>query len=192
MLGPLQQALLFLINVVFDLYLILLTMRLILCWIRADYYNPVTQFVVKFTQPLVKPLRIVIPTIAHIEFASLVLIIILNMVKFFFLGVITAGLPHNPLGLVLLSLADTLKLILNTFFFAILLQAIMSWINQTYSPVTHFLYQITAPIMRPIQKVVPPVGGIDLSPIPALILLQLLIILVVNPLMTLGWGIAFG
>lgn len=192
MLNPMQNAELFLINVCFDLFLILLSVRVILCWVRADYFNPISQFVVKFTQPVINPLRRILPTYANIEFSSIVLIIVLDSFKFFLLGSIAIGLPRNLIGIILLSLADTIKLFLNTFFFAILLQAILSWIQQGYSPVAQLLYQITSPIMRPIQRIVPPVGGFDISPIPALILLQLIIILLVNPLMTLGWGVTFG
>ena len=97
----------------------------------------------------------------------------------------------NILGLFILSLGDAIKLLLDTFFYAILLHAILSWV-QPGLPINNLLYKFTSPIMNPLRRYIPLVGGIDITPIPALIILQLLIILLVNPLMTLGLRIALG
>lgn len=192
MLGPIQNAEIFLVNTVFDIYLLILMIRLILCWARASYYNPITQFIVKCTQPLITPLRRTLPTVKNIELSTLLIIIVLETLKFLLLGLVALGMPKNPLGLFILGIADTLKLLLNTFFYAIFLQAILSWIQQGYSPVSQLLGQLTFPIMRRIQPLVPPVGGFDLSPILALVLLQLLIIVIVNPLLAVGMSLSFG
>ena len=191
MLSPIQNAEMFLVNTLFDLYLLILMIRLILCWARADYFNPITRFIIVCTQPIIAPLRRLLPTYAKIEFSTLFLIILLNTLKFFLVGLIAIGIPKNSLGLLLLASVDAFKLLLNTFFYAIFLQAIISWIQPGFSPIAVLLTQLTAPIMRPIQRVMPTFGGFDLSPIPALILLQLLIILVANPLMNLGTIITF-
>lgn len=191
MLDPLQNAELFLINAFFQLYLFILVIRFVLCWTRADYFNPVTQFVVKFTQPIIKPLRRFIPTISYIEIATLVVIVLLAAIKYFLIGLITFGAPKNPAGLFILGSAEALKLLVNLFFYAILIQSLLSWVQMGYSPVANLLAQITAPIMRPMQRLVPQTGGFDLSPIPALILLQLLLILFVEPLLRFGVGITF-
>lgn len=192
MLDTTQQAGLFLINVFFDLYLMVLMLRFTLCLVRADYYNPVTQFVVKLTHPIISPLRRIIPIYANIELPTLFLIILLAMLKFFLLCVIALGWPKNFLGLLILSCADSFKLFLNLFFYAILLNAVLTWIQQGYSPLGQLLSQLTSPIIRPIQRIMPPMGGIDLSPIPALILLQLSSIILVNPALSAGWSIALG
>jgi YggT family protein len=95
------------------------------------------------------------------------------------------------LGLLLLSMGDAIKLLLEVFFYAILVQALLSWI-QPGSPINYVLYQFTAPILRPFQRFIPTINGIDISAIPALITLQFLIIILVSPLMAAGWGVAFG
>lgn len=190
MLNTANNAGIFLINTLFDLYLFILVIRLILCWVRADYFNPLSQFVIKLTQPIIVPLRRFIPTYSGIEFSTLIVIILLGMLKFLLISVMVFGLP-NLIGICIMSLADALKLVLNVFFYAILLQAILSWVQPGYSPMARVLAQITTPIMRPFQRFIPPVGGFDISPIPALILLQLLIIILVNPLTLFGSEIAF-
>lgn len=185
---PIQTALLFLINIIFDLYLFILMIRIILVWVGADYFNPLVQFVVKFTNFVVKPLRQWLPNFHRFETASICLVFVLALIKFLLISLLRFGMP-NILGLLLLSVADFLRLILLTFFYAILMQAILSWV-QPYNPATRVLYQFTHPVLHPFQRVIPPVGGFDISPLPALIILQLLIILVVNPLMFSGWGMA--
>lgn len=189
--GAFTSAGLFLINTLFDLYLIILIVRLLLAWVHADYSNPLTQIVVKFTQPLIKPLRRFIPNYAGIELSTILVIFLVEIVKFLLLALVAYGMPTHFSGLGILAIADMLKLFLNTFFYAILLQAILSWVQPGYSPIARVLMQITSPIMRPIQRVVPPVGGFDVSPIPALIILQLLIILLVTPLFEAGLRMTF-
>jgi len=190
--SSLNNAGLFLINTLFDLYLLILMVRIILAWAHADYYNPFTQIIIKLTKPVIDPLRKIIPNYAGIEFATLATIFIIEIIKFSLIGIITIGMPKHILGLVVLAGADIIKLLLNTFFYAILLQAILSWIQPGYSPTARILAQLTSPIMRPIQRIMPPISGFDLSPIPAMIILQLLIILLIGPLQAMGTQIAFG
>lgn len=186
MFANINAALLFLINILFGLYLFVLAARIILVYTGANYYNPLVRFVVHLTQFIVKPMQTFAPTYRHIEFSSLLLIFILQCIKFILLILLTGNLLTID-GLILLVIGDTIKLILLTFFYAIIIEVILTWV-QPHSPVTYVLSQFTAPIMRPIQRVVPPIGGIDISPIPALILLQLLIILLVNPIMAAGFS----
>ena len=185
----LNNGLIFLISTVFDIYLFILIARVLLVWAGASYYDPISQFVIKLTSVIVNPIRKIIPNVKNIEMASLVLILILEVIKFLLISTLTIGMP-TIVGLIVLSFGDTLKLIIQCFFYAILLQAIMSWV-QPYSPVNQLLFRITAPIMRPIQRVIPPIGGFDISPIPAMIGLQFLLIILVNPIMSLGLGLAF-
>jgi YggT family protein len=191
MINPFQDALSFLINTIFDLFLMVLAVRFILCWVRADYFNPITRFIVQYTQSFIGPLRRIIPTFANIEFSTLLLIFALNILRFYLLVLLTIGTPRSISGLLILSGANTLKLFLNTFFFAILFQALLSFVQQGYSPLYRFLDQLTLPVMRPIRRLIPPMGVIDLSPIPALILLQLLLILIANPLLVIGMNMTF-
>lgn len=191
MLGTFNEVGIFLLNSIFDLYLLVLMLRLILCWARSDYFNPITHFIIKCTQFIISPLRRMLPTYKGIELSTLFLILLLGSLKFFLIGLILVGLPQNIFGIFMLACVDSLKLLLNIFFYAILLQAILSFIQQGYSSLSVILTQITSPILRPIQRLLPVVGGFDLSPIPALILIQVLIILI-TPLITLASNIAFG
>lgn len=185
----LRAALLFLITTVFDLYLFVLTIRLILAWVNADYFHPATQFIVRCTNFLVLPLRKYIPNFRSLESATVICILVIAMIKFFLISLLSFGLP-NVFGLLVLAISDLIKLILETFFYAILLQAILSWL-QPGSPIARVLEKFNSPIMQPLQRIIPPISGFDVSPIPALIILQLLIFVIVKQLVYIGWRIAF-
>lgn len=185
-----RAGLLFLINTVFNLYLFILIIRVILAFVHAEYFHPFTQFMLKCTNFIVKPLRKYIPNVYGIEIATLILILVLIFIKFFLIAVISVGLPHI-LGLLVLTIGEFINLLIETFFYAILFQAILSWI-QPASPINYILYQFTSPLMKPIRRVVPPVSGFDISAIPALILLKLLSIILVTQMMDAGWRIALG
>lgn len=185
-----HAGLLFLINTLLDLYLFVLVIRIILAYVGSNFFDPVTQFVVKLTDFMVKPLRRILPNFNGIEMAGIVLVLVIEIVKFLLISSLSFGFPHIP-GLLILAITDSIKIVIETFFYAILLQAILSWV-QPRSPINRTLYQFTSPIMRPLQRFIPLVGGFDISPIPALIGLQLLIIILVDPLRAIGWVMAFG
>ncbi|HEU5280886.1 MAG TPA: YggT family protein [Gammaproteobacteria bacterium] len=188
--SALTQGLLFLINTLFDLFLFVLVIRVILAWSGANYFDPITQFIVRMSDFIVKPLRRILPNVKQIEIATLTLIFALELVKFSSIAFLSVGTPQI-MGLMVLSLADMIKLFIQTFFYAILVQALMSWV-QPNSPMNNVLYQITAPLIRPFQRIIPLIGGMDISPIPAMILLQLLLITLITPLMSFGLSLTFG
>lgn len=188
--GTSLNAILFLISSLFDFYIVVLFMRLVLAWVGADYYHPMTQFVVKLTGFLVKPLKKVLPDIRGLETSTLVLIILVEIIKYFLITLFSFGMP-NLLGLVILAIGDALRLMIETLSLALVLQVILSWV-QPGSPLYLVLAKFTSPMMRPIQKVIPPVAGIDISPVPAIIILQLLIIILVDPIKAAGLGVAIG
>jgi YggT family protein len=187
---PIQTAGLFLINTFFDLYIFVLMVRILLVVVHADFFNPLSQFIIKLTKFLIIPLRRVIPNYKNIELASVLMVVLLECIKFLLLGLI-AGNTINFSGLMILACADALKTLINLFFYAILLQAIMSWFNQGYSSISAILAQLTSPILRPFRRTIPPIGGIDISPLAVMIVLQLIIILFISPLFSLGWQMAF-
>lgn len=188
--GNTLNGILFLISCAFDFYIIVLFMRLILAWVNADYNHPITQFVVKMTTFLVKPLKRFLPDLRGFETSTLVLIILVETLKYFVITILSFGLP-NVLGLIILAFGDSLRLMLETLSFALLFQVILNWL-QPGSSIYQVLSKFTSPVVRPFQKVIPPIAGIDISPIPAIILLQLLIIVLVNPIKGTGLGIAIG
>lgn len=190
MTGTSLNAVLFLIGIVFDFYIMAVFFRLLLAWVHADYYSPITQFVIKVTDVFVKPMKKVLPDVRGFETATLVLMLLVEMIKYFLITIFSFGLP-NIVGLFVLSIGDTLNLILQTLCLALILQALLSWIMPG-SPIYLSLYKLTAPIIRPIQRIIPPIAGIDISPLPVIIILQLLIIIVATPIKGFGLALAIG
>ncbi len=189
--GPLQNASSFLIQTLFDLYLLTLLLRFILQYLRVDYYNPFTQFIVKVTNPIVVPLRRFIPGLWGIDFATLVAILVLTLVKITLITLISLHKLPSPLGLLVWSAGNISGLTIKLFFYAILANVILSWVApMAYSPVTVILKRLTDPLMQPARKYIPQIGGFDISPIPVIIVLQLLIMLLAEPLTHQGISLA--
>lgn len=171
------------IAILFDLYIFVLALRILLQCIKANYYHPVVQLVSKLTQPIINPLRKIIPNYANFDLASVFLILVLETIKFSLLIALTANkvkLGNSILLAFNLGIIDILTLTVNIFFYAILIQAIMSWIQRGYNPMADLLQQITAPILRPFQRFIPLVAGFDLSLIPAMLVLQFIKVLIVS------------
>jgi YggT family protein len=189
--GVFSDALSFLIRTLFDLYIAAVALRFLLQWVRADFYNPISQFLVRITNPPLRPLRRVIPGYAGMDFASLALMIGLKAVEIAILGLVAAGRVPAPLGLLVISLAEVLKLMIYICMFAIIIEVILSWVNPgAYNPATVLIYRLTEPLLEPARRLIPPMGGLDFSPLVVLILLQLTIILVVRPLLQFGFSLS--
>lgn len=168
----------FLISTLFSLYILAVMLRFILGAVRADFYNPVSQFLVRITNPLLVPMRRVIPSFRQYDTSALLLMLLLQMISLVIV-VLLRGASVSIITLLLAAIGELVVLAFNVFIFAIVIQVIISWINPgTYNPVNALLYSITRPVMGPIQRLIPPVSGIDLSPLVALIGLQILKMLV--------------
>lgn len=170
------QALNFLINTLFSLYILCVMLRFFLQWVKADFYNPFCQFLIKLTNPLLVPLRRIIPGWFGLDMAAVVLMILLECVNVLLIACITS----YPLSayLVIVAIGKLIRLILNMYFFTILIRALMSWFNHNpYHPMTIVLTQLTEPVLRPIRRIIPTMGGIDWSPLIALILIEVISIL---------------
>lgn len=168
----------YLISTLIGLYIIIVLLRFLLQMVRADFYNTLSQFIVKATNPVLKPLRRIIPGFYGLDIASLVLAYVLQVVENFLLFTIQ-GIPVNSLVLLWHSIGSLLTLILYIYFFAILVQVIISWISPgTYNPATALIHHITEPILRPARKILPPFSGFDLSPILVFIVINLLIMFI--------------
>ncbi len=178
------------IGALFGLYILAVMVRLLLQWVRADFYNPISQFVVKITNPAVVPLRRIIPSIGKVDTASILVLLILQVIELL-LGHIIAGHPFTGTSLAVSAIADLMRLFFNVFVFSILIQVVFSWIGPgTYNPLTALLQYLTAPVLRPFRRMIAPIAGIDLSPLFALIALQLIQILLVAPVADLGHALA--
>ncbi|HHM05536.1 MAG TPA: YggT family protein [Gammaproteobacteria bacterium] len=175
-----------LIHTFFGLYILAVMLRFLFQWLRADFYNPVSQFLVKITNPPLKPLRRIIPGWGGIDLASVVLMLTLQLIEVY-LVTLAMGVRGSAGALFFTSLADLLNLFFNVFLFGVLLRVILSWVApQTYNPVTTLLHTLTEPVLAPARRVIPPISGVDLSPVLTLLVLQLAKILVVAPIADLG------
>jgi len=163
------------LQALFFIYLLAIVMRFLLQLVRADFYNPVSQFLVKITNPLLLPLRKIIPGYAGIDFACVVLALIVQMVGTQVLVFLKFGALVGIVPLVVASLFGLVALLLKFYFFAIILMIILSWVAPgTNSPAVLLLFQLTEPVMAPFRKVIPPLGGLDLSPLVVFIVINML------------------
>ena len=191
--GYLSNAGVFLVQTLFGIYEVIILLRFLLQLVRADFYNPISQFIVKATNLPLRPLRRVIPGLAGIDMASLVLLLVVVILELLLLSVV-ANLPLPTLpGMIALAVVEVLKLIIYVLLFSVLVLALLSWISQGgYNPVANLLYQITAPVLRPARRLLPPMGGLDLSPMVVMIVLYLLILLLIHPLQDWAASLAYG
>ena len=173
-----SQAGSFLVSTIIGLYIIIVVLRFLFQLIHADFYNPLSQFIVKATNPLLIPLRRVIPGLFGLDMSSLFLAYLLQVLEVFLLVALKGG--HFSLFILLWSsIGQLLSLTLYIFLIAILIQAVMSWINPgSYNPMTALIHQLTEPVLRPARKILPPFSGLDLSPLLAIIFINLLIMLI--------------
>jgi YggT family protein len=189
--GPFSDALVFLINTLFGIYILFVVLRFLLAWVRADFYNPISQAIVKITNPPLRPLRRIIPGYGGIDWPSVVLMLGLKMVELELVSLVVVSRPLALAGVFILAIAELLKLIIYIFMFAIIVQVVLSWVAPgAYNPFTVILYRLTEPVLRPARELAPPIGGIDFSPMVVIVVLNLLLILVINPLFGLGGRLA--
>lgn len=185
--GPFGQAAVFLIDTLFWLYILAVLLRFLFQLVRADFYNPFSQALVAITNPTLLPLRRMIPGLYGIDFAALVLVLVLQVVKNVLLGLIV-GQWYNLLGLIVYSAAELLQMTVYLFIFLIFIRVLLSWVAPYggHNPVTGLLFSVTEPLMRPARRLIPPLSGLDLSPVAVFILLYLTFILIVTPLLSVG------
>lgn len=173
------QIALFLVNTIFNLYILAVMLRFLLQWVKADFYNPVCQMLIKVTNLPLKPLRRIIPGFFGLDFAAIVLMFILQLVALALIALIIS-FPITPY-IILIAIGKLLILVLNLYFFAILIRAIASWFNSNpYHPLIMLLNQLTEPVLRPARRLLPNIAGFDFSPIVLLIVLQVLVIFIRN------------
>jgi len=181
----LTNPLVFLVQILFGTYTLVVMLRFVLQLVHADFYNPVSQFIVKVTTPVLRPLRRVIPGIGGMDVASLVLIWLLKSIELA-LVILLSGMSVNLLAALAWALPELVALLINVFLFAILIQVILSWVSPgTYNPVTGLIHSLTDPLLRPARRLIPPISGLDLSPMLVMVLLVLLKMLLLPPLQIL-------
>jgi len=169
-----RDSLFFLIGVLSRLYLLLFLLRFIMQWIRADFYNPLAQFIVRATNPLIVPARRIIPTTASVDLPTLVILLLLEMLAtWLLLTVASASTTVNEfVQYVLLRLVS---LTLSLYTWTILVYVILSWISPGgHRSLTMILAELNEPVLKPFRRILPPMSGLDLSPMLAVILIQAL------------------
>ena len=172
------QAMIFLVQNLFQLYIFIVLLRFLLQLAKADFYNPISQFTVKATKPLINPLRRIIPGFAGLDIASLVLALVLQLLMIVCLSFIIYGKLIAPLTIVIGSVIGIIDAIIGIYFIGIIASAIVSWIPAAHQhPITKLVLQLVEPILAPFRKILPAMGGLDLSPLFALLLLQVIRIL---------------
>jgi len=160
------------LDILIGLYITIILLRFFLQYFRADFYNPLSQFTVKATDPFVKPLRKIIPGFGGLDISSLLLAYLVILIKFFLLAIISGKLNFNITFFLLYSVVDLIQSILRLFMFLILIRVILSWVSPGgFSPVTAVIGQISEPVIAKFRKLLPPMGGFDLAPMVALLLI---------------------
>lgn len=173
-------AIIYLISTLIGLMVVAILMRLLLQWVRADFYNPLCQLLVKVTNPLIVPARRIIPSIGKLDTASVVVILVLELIEIFSIDQLR-GEDSSPELLLLFVFKKLIFTLLMTYFVLIIARVIVSWVaQQSRHPIIPLIYQLTDPVLKPISKLVPPISGFDLAPLVALIALRFLLLL-------LGW-----
>jgi YggT family protein len=174
-----SNVLVFLVHTLFTLYIAALMLRMLLALVRADFYNPLSQFLVTVTNPVVVPLRRVIPSVGGVDSASVLLILGLKMIELWLLALIV-GAEWGLASLLLVAFLQLAELLIYIFIFALIVQAVISWVApaQSYeNPAVSILHDLTRPLLRPIRRVLPPVGMVDLSPLAVIIGLYIVLII---------------
>lgn len=185
--GPhIDSAGVFLVQTLFGLYILTVMLRFLLQWVRADFYNPLVQALVKLTNPPLIPLRRIVPGLYGLDMAAVVLMLVLKCLELVLvLGMLDLSVTLP--GLFVMAFAELLDLLLLVLFWTIIIRVVMSWLNpDPRQPVVMLLIQLTEPILKPARNLIPPISGLDLSPIAILIMLQLTRLLLVMPLLSAG------
>lgn len=179
----LNTAAVYVLQTLGSLYLLIVLLRFVLQLVRANFYNPLCQFIVRATQPLLKPLRRIIPSLFGLDMSSLVLAILVQLALMALTLLLTYGTTGNPLQLLIWSIIGVTALFLKIFFFALIISVILSWVAPgSHNPGAELVNQICEPALAPFRRIVPSLGGLDISPILAFMVLKLIDMLVINNL----------
>jgi YggT family protein len=173
-----MAALIYVIETLLSLCLLAVLLRLLLQWSRADFRNPLARSIVNLTNPVIVPLRRLLPAVGRVDTASCVAVVVFAVLKVSASWLLNGFGPPPALIWLRLTVFEILSTTLWTYFFAIFLYAMLSLVAPgTYSPAQGLLVSLCEPILRPIRRVIPPLGGLDLSPLWAGIAIQALLIL---------------
>jgi len=180
------------IQFVFGALIALIVLRVLLQWVRANFYNPICQFVYKATNPVLMPLRKVIPAWRNLDIAGIALAWLVTALKLVLLYA-TVGQTLGVLGLAVLALSDLIDFVLLLYIVLVLARVVISFAGaDSYHPIVPPILQLTEPVMKPFRRLLPNVGGLDFSPVVVLLAITLARVLIAKPLLDLGGRLAQG
>jgi len=165
------SALVFIVNALASLYLLVLLLRFWLPWLKADFRNPLAQGILKLTSPVVVPFRRIVPSFGRLDTATILVAFVVQYLALLLILLI-AGASATFSTIAISAIAKLILLSLNLFMFGIFVRIILSWISPgQYNPATAIIFTLTEPVLRPFRRIIPPMGGFDISPIFAIIAL---------------------
>lgn len=168
----------FLITTLFTLYLMVVLLRLWLQLVQADFYNPLSQFVIKVTHPVVGPLRRIIPSIGRFDTATLLFAFAIAALHVWIRAMMLGVDPINPVAVLISAVIFLIGESIQLVIYVLVIRAILSWVSQGNNPLEQLFHQLTEPLIAPIRRILPPIGGLDLSPMVLIILLIFLMKLI--------------
>ena len=175
--SALQNVGIFLVDTLFSLYIGAVLLRLLLALARANFYNPLSQFLVKITNPILVPMRRMIPAMGKVDTAAVVLAVGLTVIKVLLLLGLKGG-GADLFGIVVFSVLEVIRTVIHIYIFALVVQAVLSWVGNTYgNPLADLLNSLTEPLLRRIRGFVPVIGMVDLAPMVAILLLYVVLII---------------
>ncbi len=178
--AALHNVTLFLVNIFFSLCIFVILLRIILQFFRANVNNPICQMVAKMSNPVVLPLRKILPRVSSIDVASVIVLFLIEIIKFMVLGLMQ-GILLGLIPCILMSITDILIQTIDIFFYAIIIRVILSWIHSANTALlAEIVYVITEPLLSRIRRFIPFVAGMDLSPLVAFILLKVISIVILS------------
>lgn len=180
-----------LVEVILGLAVALFVLRALLQLARANFYNPICQFVYKASFPVLRPLRPVLRPVGRVDVPALVVAWLLECIKVWLL-LLLAGTSAAVLGVLVLGLAELVAFVLMLYIWLILIGVVLSWVGGGHHPIVPLIAQLSAPVLRPFRRILPDMGGFDLSPMLAILALMLARILLAGPLRDLGMLLARG
>jgi YggT family protein len=159
------SALVFIVNALTSLYLLVLLLRFWLPWLRADFRNPLAQGILKLTSPVIIPLRRVVPSFGRLDTATVLLAVVVQYLAILLILLIT-GSSANFSVIATTAIVKLALLSVNLFMFAIFVRIVLSWISPgQFNPATAIIATLTEPLLRPVRRLIPAIGGFDISPV---------------------------
>jgi len=172
------HALIFILTALSQLYILVLLLRLLMPWMGIPFNNPISQGILRLTSPLVVPVRRILPPVGKVDTATLLVAFAIQYLLILVICLIVGWSPRI-LPIAITAAVELVILTVRLFIFAIIIRVVLSWIgSNSYNPAVALIDSITEPVLRPFRRIVPPLGGFDLSPLFAIILLMALTILI--------------